>query len=66
MLTLWYQTDLRSLPEKIQAQMVAKTQKIPAAWDDETRARVEAIMPTYEGSAVAHGRQVYPARRLNP
>ena len=29
-LTLWYQTDLRSLPEKIQAQMVAKTQKIPA------------------------------------
>ena len=65
-LTLWYQTDLRSLPEKIQAQMVAKTQKIPADWDDETRARVEAIMPTYEGSAVAHGRQVYPARRLNP
>ena len=65
-LTLWYQTDLRSLPEKIQAQMVAKTQKIPADWDDETRARVEALMPTYEGSAVAHGRQVYPARRLNP
>ena len=38
-LTLWYQTDLRSLPEKIQAQMVAKTQKIPADWDDKTRAQ---------------------------
>ena len=61
-LTLWYQTDLRSLPEKIQAQMVAKTQKIPADWNDETRARVAALMPTYEGSAVAHGRQLYRPR----
>ena len=58
-LTLWYQTDLPSLPEKIQAQMVAKTQEIPADWDDDTRARVKAIMPRYEGSAVAHGRQLY-------
>ena len=32
-LTLWYQTDLPSLPEKIQAQMVAKTQAIPDDWD---------------------------------
>ena len=30
--------------------------------DDKTRARVEAIMPTYEGSAVAHGRQLYRPR----
>ena len=58
-ITLWYQTDLPSLPEKIQAQMVAKTQAIPDDWDVETRARVEAIMPRYEGDAVAHGRQHY-------
>ena len=57
-LTLWYQTDLRSLPEKIQAQMVAKTQKIPEDWDTETCAKVAAIMPRYEGSAEAHGRQL--------
>ena len=37
-LTLWYQTDLPSLPEKIQAQMVAKTQEIPADWDVKTPA----------------------------
>ena len=30
--------------------------------DDKTRARVEAIMLTYEGSAVAHGRQLYRPR----
>ena len=40
----------------------ARTQKIPADRDDKTRARVEAIMPTYEGSAVAHGRQLYRPR----
>ncbi len=39
--------------------MVAKKQEIPADWDDDTRARVKAIMPRYEGSAVAHGRQLY-------
>ncbi len=58
-ITLWYQTDLPSLPEKIQAQMVAKTQDIPDDWDAETRAKVAAIMPRYEGDAVAHGRQHY-------
>ena len=58
-ITLWYQTDLPSLPEKIQAQMVAKTQAIPADWDVKTRAKVAAIMPRYEGDAVAHGRQLY-------
>ena len=63
-LTLWYQTDLPSLPQKIQAQMVAKTQEIPADWDDETRARVQAIMPRYEGSAVAHERQLYRPKAL--
>ena len=63
MLTLWYQLDLRSLPEKIQAQMVAKTQQVPADWDAETRAKVAASMPTYEGAAVAHGRQLYGGQR---
>ena len=52
-------TDLPSLPEKIQAQMAAKTQTIPDDWDVKTRAKVEAIMPRYEGDAVADGRQLY-------
>jgi len=51
-LTLWHQLDLRSLPEKIQ------TQTISEDWDAATRAKVAAIMPTYEGSALEHGRQL--------
>ncbi|MCY4526702.1 MAG: hypothetical protein OXB89_08840 [Anaerolineaceae bacterium] len=61
-LALWYQTDVRSLPEKIQAQLVARSQQIPTDRDDATRAWVAALMPTCAGSAVAHGKQLYRHR----
>ena len=37
LITLWYQPDLKSLPEGMQAQMAAKTQPIPTDWPAEAQ-----------------------------
>ena len=59
LLTLWYQPDLKTLPERIQAQMVAKAQPIPEDWPDDARHKVEALLARYDGTAVPYQRSLY-------
>jgi ectoine hydroxylase-related dioxygenase (phytanoyl-CoA dioxygenase family) len=59
-LTLWYQPDYRSLPERVKAQMVAKTQPLAEAWPAEDKALVSALHPVYHGAAPPHARMLRP------
>ena len=63
-LTLWYQPDLPSLPERMQAQMAAddKLQRIPDDWPEDARQKVEALLARYDGGAEPYGRQLYRQR----
>jgi hypothetical protein len=63
-ITLWYQPDFASLPERIKAQMVAKTHEIPDAWPAESREMVRRLNPVYEGDAEPYGRCLYRRQRL--
>ena len=58
-ITLWFQPDFAGLPERVQAQMVEKTQPIPADWPVAARTMVEALIPRYDGDAVPYGRDLY-------
>jgi ectoine hydroxylase-related dioxygenase (phytanoyl-CoA dioxygenase family) len=60
--TLWFQPDFSSLPERIQAQMVRKTHPIPADWPETAAAKVAALLPHYEGTAEPYGRDLYQRR----
>ena len=51
LITLWYQPDLASLPEPMQAQIAAKTQRVPADWPDEAKAALHPLMARYDGAA---------------
>jgi phytanoyl-CoA hydroxylase len=62
LLTLWYQPDLRALPERMQAQMAAKAQRIPENWPPRARQKVEALLARYEGDAVPYERSLYRPR----
>jgi hypothetical protein len=62
LITLWYQPDFENLPERIQAQMVAKTQKIPANWPDHAKQLLEPLLPKYDGGAPPYGRSLYRRR----
>ena len=57
--TLWYQPNLRSLPERMQAQMAAKAQRVPENWPDNARQKVEALLARYNGEAEPYGRNLY-------
>lgn len=59
-ITLWFQPDFANLPERVQAQMVQKTQPIPDGWPTKARAKVRALQPRYDGSASPYGRDLYP------
>jgi ectoine hydroxylase-related dioxygenase (phytanoyl-CoA dioxygenase family) len=59
-LTLWYQPDYPSLPERVKAQMVAKTQPLAEAWSAQGKALVSALHPVYDGTAQPHGRMPRP------
>ncbi len=61
-LTLWYQPDYPTLPERVQAQMVAKTQPLSETWSAEGREMVSRLHPVYEGHAEPHGRMLRPRR----
>ncbi len=62
LITLWYQPDFEKLPERIQAQMVAKTQKLPNDWPESAKRLLQPLLPTYTGSAQPHGRSLYRKR----
>ena len=61
LITLWYQPDLESLPERMQAQMAAKTQKIPNDWPAEAREKLAPLLASerYRGSAEPYPRQLW-------
>ena len=59
-LTLWYQPDYPSLPERVKAQMVAKTQPLAEKWSAEGKALVRALHPVYDGAAQPHPRMQRP------
>ena len=58
-ITLWFQPDFAGLPERVQAQMVAKTQSTPAEWPLSAREMVQALNPRYDGDAVPYARDLY-------
>jgi hypothetical protein len=62
LITLWYQPDFEHLPERIKAQMVAKTQKIPAEWPDRAKQLLKPLLPKYTGAATPCGRSLYRKR----
>ena len=65
-LTLWYQPDYPSLPERVKAQMVAKTQPLAEEWSAEGKALVRALHPVYDGSAQPHPRMQRPKQSPAP
>jgi hypothetical protein len=58
-ITLWYQPDLRSLPERMQAQIAAKVQLIPETWPATAKALVAPLLARYEGNASPYERTLY-------
>ena len=59
LLTLWYQPDFAALPERIQAQVVKKTQHPPEGWPQEAVDKVTPLLPRYQGEAEPYGRSLY-------
>jgi hypothetical protein len=64
LITLWYQPELESLPERIRAQMAAKTQPIPDDWPEPAREKVRPLRASerYRGGAEPCGRQLWRPR----
>lgn len=59
LITLWYQPDLASLPERMQAQMAAKAQPVPADWPPAARDAAWRVRTRYGGSAEPYERAPY-------
>ncbi len=58
-ITLWFQPRFDELPERVQAQMVRKTQAVPEEWPADARRAVEALHPVYTGNDEPYGRDLY-------
>ena len=58
-ITLWFQPDFCILPERIKAQMVAKTQTVPSNWPVTAKKMVTDLHPRYNGQAEPYGRILY-------
>ena len=58
-ITIWFQPNFDTLPERIKAQMVRKMQAPPASWPDSARALVEPLLPRYQGTAEPYLRSLY-------
>ena len=57
MLTLWYQPDMSSLPERMQAQMYEKRQDPPDDWPGDAKRRWMSVLVRYAGDAEPLERQ---------
>ena len=62
LITLWYQPKLEAMPERMQAQMVAKTQSIPEEWPEAAQALMRPLLPNYQGAAAPYERTFYRTR----
>lgn len=58
-ITLWFQPEFSQLPDRVKAQMVAKTQPLPDDWSESDKARLSPLFPEYNGSAQPYGRILY-------
>lgn len=58
-ITLWFQPDLRSLPERMQAQMAKKAQALPESWPASAKALVSPLLARYTGEAQPYERTLY-------
>lgn len=59
LITLWYQPDLKSLPERMQAQMAKKVQQPPETWPRKAQVLVSPLLARYEGTAEPYERTLY-------
>lgn len=64
LITLWYQPELETLPEPMQAQMAKKTRSIPADWTAEARSLLSPMLASsrYNGDAQPQVRTLYRPR----
>lgn len=62
LITLWYQPDPRSLPERVQAQIARKRQEPPASWPREAIDLVTPLLVSYTGDAEPYARSLYRPR----
>jgi ectoine hydroxylase-related dioxygenase (phytanoyl-CoA dioxygenase family) len=62
LITLWYQPDLASLPERMRAQLAAKRQDPPPSWPRHATDLVAPLLVRYEGAAEPYGRSLYRPR----
>ncbi|GAB4457102.1 MAG: hypothetical protein OHK0029_16240 [Armatimonadaceae bacterium] len=62
LITLWYQPNFAEMPERMQAQMVAKTQRLPESWSADVKALLEPLLPRYHGNAEPYPRTLYRRR----
>lgn len=63
LITLWYQPDLASLPERMQAQVAAKVQATPDDWPAEARETYAALLARYDGDAAPYEGTLYRPRQ---
>lgn len=67
LITLWYQPDLTSLPERIRAQMAAKAQTPGSEWPEHAIKLWESIRTRYDGVVEPCPRTMYrPSQRSLP
>lgn len=59
LITLWYQPDFASLPERVQAQLAPQVRRPSTPWPAEAQAKLDAMHPRYDGPAQALERQLY-------
>ena len=64
-ITLWFQPDFCTLPDRIKAQMAAKTQTVPSNWPDTAKKKVTDLHPKYNGPAEPYGRILYKPKPRN-
>jgi ectoine hydroxylase-related dioxygenase (phytanoyl-CoA dioxygenase family) len=62
LITLWYQPDLASLPERMRAQIAAKRQDPPPSWPRRATDLVTPLLARYDGDAEPYDRSLYRPR----
>lgn len=59
LITLWYQPDFAGLPERVQAQLMTHVRQPGDWWPEESRAKLSAMFPRYQGGAEPYPRTLY-------
>jgi Phytanoyl-CoA dioxygenase (PhyH) len=59
LITLWYQPNLAALPERMQAQMAAKTMQTPNEWPEAAQNLYNSVKTVYHGHAEPYEKSLY-------